>query len=151
SAAGFVDYLYIEANEGGSSGGHAAIRFGSETYHFQHERPGVIRLRRDGSGHFRYAYGVLANRAIHVSHIAVAEATSSELRRRFAERLLIERRLFEQRDALGDDRALLEHLLARRRGAPSRTIALRGAGFFFPDDARAAPSAAGLALLERVQ
>jgi len=29
------DYLYIESNEGGSSGGHTAIRFGSDVYHFQ--------------------------------------------------------------------------------------------------------------------
>src|SRR5206468_12234713 len=78
-------------------------------------------------------------------------AAYSELRRRFAERYLIERRLFEEREALGDDRALLGHLLARRRGDPTPTVALRGAGFFFPDDAPAAPSAAGLALHDRVQ
>ena len=29
-----IDYLTIAANEGGSSGGHAAIRFGEETFHF---------------------------------------------------------------------------------------------------------------------
>src|SRR5262249_2374428 len=100
----FVDYLYIEANEGGSSGGPAAIRFGDETYHFQHERPGIIRIRRDGFEQFRYAYGVLENRTMHVSRIAVSDQTYAELRRRFGERLLIERKLFAERDALRDDR-----------------------------------------------
>src|SRR5262245_15807417 len=94
AAARFVDYLYIEANEGGSSGGHAAIRFGDETYHFQHERGGLIHLQRDASDHFRYAYGVLENRPIHVSRVAVADAAYSALRGRFAERWLIERRVF---------------------------------------------------------
>jgi LmbE family N-acetylglucosaminyl deacetylase len=28
-------YLHVEANEGGSSGGHAAIRLGAQTFHFQ--------------------------------------------------------------------------------------------------------------------
>lgn len=30
------NYLYIEASEGNSSGGHAAIQFEDEVYHFQH-------------------------------------------------------------------------------------------------------------------
>jgi len=147
----FVDYLYIEANEGGSSGGHVALRLGNETYHFQHERPGVLRLRRDDAEHFRYAYGMLENRTMHVSRVAVSDATYAELRQRFSERYLIERKLFEERDALGEDRSLLEQLLGRRRGDTTGTIGLRGAGFFFPDDGRSPPSDAALALLRRVQ
>ena len=53
----FVDYVYIEANEGGSSGGHAALRLGDETYHFQHEHPGLLRLHRDDWQHFRDEIG----------------------------------------------------------------------------------------------
>lgn len=146
-----VDYLYIEANEGGSSGGHAAIRFGNETYHFQHEHPGVLRLRRDGSEHFRYAYGVLDNRTMHVSRVAASEAAYAELRQRFNDRYLVERQLFEERDALRDDRLLLERLVARRHGDATGTIDLRGAGFFFPAAVDSQPSAAGLALLARVE
>jgi hypothetical protein len=51
-AEAFFDYLYIEANEGDSSGGHAALRFGGETFHFQHETPGILRLRRIDSDAF---------------------------------------------------------------------------------------------------
>ena len=39
-----IEYLSVEANEGGSSGGHAAIRFDDTVYHFQHHAPGVLRL-----------------------------------------------------------------------------------------------------------
>jgi len=145
-----VDYVYIEANEGGSSGGHTAIRFGDETYHFQHERPGVLRLRRDDWQHFRYAYGVLENRTMHVSHVAVSDDVYARLRQGFNERYLGERRVFAHRDGLRDDRLLLELLLARRRGEPGGAVRLRGAGFFFPDDGSGA-SVAALALRQRVQ
>jgi hypothetical protein len=151
SSPPFVDYLYIEANEGASSGGHAAIRFANDTYHFQHERPGVLRLRRDSSDHFRYAYGVLENRTMHLSRVAIPDATYAQLRQRFSERYLIERKVFEEREALGADRRLLEQLLARRRGDTTGTIALRGVGFFFPEDGGHPPSATALALLRRVQ
>ena len=147
----FVDYLYIEANEGGSSGGHTAIRFGNETYHFQHERPGLLRLHRDDSRHFLYAYGGLENRTIHVSRIAVSDATYTQLRHRFGERWLSERKLFAQRDALRDNGALLELLLARREGDTQGGIGLRGAGFFFPDDRRSPPSRHAVALRRRVE
>jgi hypothetical protein len=146
----FVDYLYIEANEGGSSGGHTAIRFGDETYHFQHESPGVLRLRRDDWQHFRYAYGVLENRTMHVSRVAVSDAIYARLRQQFNARFLAERKVFEHRGALRDDRLLFELLLARRRGDPSGAIRLRGAGFFFPADDGTGPSVAALALRQRV-
>src|SRR5262249_27103374 len=112
----FVDYVYVEANEGGSSGGHAAMRFGDEAYHFQHEPGGLLRLHRDDWQHFRDTYGVLENRTMHMSRVAVSASTYEELRRRFGERYLIERRVFEQRDALRDDRALLQLFLPRRHG-----------------------------------
>ena len=40
-----IDYLYADANEGGASGGHAAIRFGDEVFHFEYRAPGLIHLR----------------------------------------------------------------------------------------------------------
>ncbi len=145
-----IDFVYIEANEGGSSGGHTAIRFGDETYHFQHESPGVLRLRRDDWQDFRYAYGVLENRTMHVSRVAVPDEVYARLRQRFNERFLAERKLFEHRDMLRDDRLLLELLLAHRRGDAAGAVHLRGAGYFFPDDGRSPPSAAARALRQRV-
>ncbi|HLK12138.1 MAG TPA: hypothetical protein VKW76_12235 [Candidatus Binatia bacterium] len=147
----FVDYIYVEANEGGSSGGHAAIRFGDETYHFQHEPPGLLRLRRDDSQHFRCTYGALENRPMHVSRIGVSEAVYSRLRGAFAERYLVERETFEHREALRDDRALLEVLVARRRGDPVGSVPLRGAGFFLPDDGASPPSASALEVRRRIE
>src|SRR2546430_9932806 len=38
----FIDYLYVDANEGGSSGGHAGLRVGDDVFHFEYRRPGVL-------------------------------------------------------------------------------------------------------------
>src|SRR5215472_4245379 len=70
-----VDYLYIEANEGGSSGGHVALGLGDQVFHFEHRSPGILVLGVDDLEHFRYRYGVRENRTIHVSRIPVSEET----------------------------------------------------------------------------
>lgn len=152
-----VDYVYVDANEGGSSGGHTALRFGDETYHFQHHRPGVLRLHRDDWEHFLYHYAMLENRTVHVSRIAAADGTCALLRDRFSAHRLIQEKQFDVLDALRADQTLLELLLARRRsGGEHRDdgMPLRAVGFFFPDGA--APTAAAtdpglVALRARVQ
>lgn len=146
-----IDYLYIEANEGGSSGGHVAIRFGDETYHFQHEPSGLLRLRRDRSTDFRYRYGVLGNRTIHESRFAAAEAVYARLRWQFAERFFAERAIFARRDALHEDRELLALLAARDREGATPVVRLRGAGLFFPSTGDSLPSPVLSALRARVE
>src|SRR5215469_6774086 len=81
-----VDYLYIEANEGGSSGGHVALGLGDEVFHFEHRSPGILVLGVDDLEHFRYRYGVRENRTIHVSRIPVSEETYGLIVDRFRHR-----------------------------------------------------------------
>jgi hypothetical protein len=71
-----VEYLYINANEGTASGGHAAIRFGDQVFHFEHRAPGILVLARDGFERFRHLYGDLENRTIRVSRIPVSDETT---------------------------------------------------------------------------
>ena len=68
-------YLQVAANEGDSSGGHTALRFDKETFHFQHETSGIIRIHRLDSKTFDHMYAVLGNRAIQESWIEVSEET----------------------------------------------------------------------------
>ena len=143
------EYVHVEANEGAASGGHVAVRLGDVAYHFQHEPPGVLRLHRDDWSHFRYAYGVLENRTMHASRVALTDADYDRLRREFAERWVSEEKVFAERDVLRDDRELLELLLARRHGDDAGVLRLRGAGFFFPET-DAAPSPAALAVRARI-
>ncbi|MBI1815391.1 MAG: hypothetical protein HYR72_10465 [Deltaproteobacteria bacterium] len=142
TAACFVDYVYVEGNEGGSSGGHAAIRFGEETFHFQHDPSSVLRLHRDAWADFLYAYAMLENRAVHVSRIAAAADTCALLRDRFSTYHLIQSRQLDLLDDAGSDRELLQTLLARDRGEPDGTgVRLPGAGFFFAEPVMAATPA----------
>ena len=132
-----IDYLSVEANEGDSSGGHAALRFGNETFHFQHESPGILRIRRHETSAFRHAYTMLGNRSIRESRIAVSDDTYTLLRNGFVRLLLVQDAQLEIRDALRRDVVLFERLLAQHR-APQATadgmlLELAGLGYFLPD------------------
>lgn len=150
-----VDYLYVEANEGGSSGGHVAFRFGEWTFHFQQHASGLIRLRRDDSAIFQHVYAMLGNRTIRESRIAVSDETYDLLRAAFMRRHVVETAHFETLDDLRRDVALFEDLVlhlgsheikpptahpeeAQPWGPSRRVPAL---GYFLPD--AAAPPSAG--------
>src|SRR5262249_12241203 len=107
-------------------------------------------LRRDDSGDFRYRYGVLGNRTTHVSRVDVPDAAYERLRWQFAERFFRERAVFAHRDALRDDREVLDLLLSRRRGRMTGATRVRGAGFFSPTDERSPASPAVGELRDRV-
>jgi hypothetical protein len=131
------EYLYVDANEGGSSGGHVAIRFGAEVYHYQHEEPGVLRLYREGDQAFFHLYGALQNRNIRVVRVAVSDDTYRLLRDGFEEQRQIQDAQFDRLSGLAEDAALLEHFLreraARREGARDQglpELSLPAAGFF---------------------
>ena len=137
SAAHFFDYLHVEANEADSSGGHAAIRFGDQVFHFQHETPGILRIRRHESTAFEHAYAILGNRMIQSNSIAVSDETYTLLRDAFVRRLLTQDAQMEMRDRLHRDVALFELLLRERRKGDGSiagiSLPLKGLGFFLPD------------------
>jgi hypothetical protein len=136
-AAQYIDYLYVEANDGDSSGGHVAIRFENETFHFQHESPGILRIRRHEAAEFLHSYAMLGNRAIQESRIAVSSETYALLRDAFAHLLLIQNAQLDIRDSLRQDVALFELLLRQRSSPQSSTneilLSLNGLGYFLPD------------------
>ena len=136
-AARFIDYLYVEANEGDSSGGHAAIRFENQTYHFQHENPGIIRVRRLDSSAFTHAYAKLGNRTIRESRIAVSDETYDLLEDAFIHLLLIQEAQLNIREALRRDVLLFELLLRQHHvqdhTAEEAQLSLKGFGYFLPD------------------
>ena len=61
-----LGYLYIESSEGNSSGGHTAVQFGEDIYHYQYLDPGIIRLQKQNANDFEFAYRFLNNRTIHI-------------------------------------------------------------------------------------
>jgi len=152
------EYLYVDANEGGSSGGHVAIRFGSEVYHYQHEKPGVLRLHRDGDQSFFRLYNALENRNIRVVRVAVSSETYGILRDGFEEQRQIQEAYFDRVASAAEDAALLEHFLrersARRIGAEDDGVpglSLPAAGFFLPDGDEPISSAAVSPVLDTLR
>ena len=131
--ARFIDYLYIEANEGGSSGGHVALRFDSETFHFQQEGDGLIRMRRDDADAFHFRYAMLGNRPIHETRIAVSDDTYGLLRGTFARRLLVQTAQYARLAALEDDVALFAQWPRPGSASPAVAVPVRAAGYFLAD------------------
>jgi len=139
AAARLIDYLYVEANEGDSSGGHAAIRFEKQTFHFQHDSSGIIRIRRLDSTAFDHIYAMLGNRTIQESRIAVSEETYQLLRDAFIQLVVIQDAQLDIRDSLGRDVALFEMLLKQVNGRSNQGeisgLPLKGLGYFLSDGA----------------
>lgn len=137
-----IAYLHIEANEGGSSGGHVALDIEGEVFHFQQEQDGLLRLRTDPRRVFRIRYALLENRPVHVTHIAVSADATERLRRAFTQRALVEEAEEERRAALAADVALFASWQRRGRG-DAVSFPVRAAGYFFEPEFGAGSEAAG--------
>ncbi|GEM_PF-524265 len=140
SATRTVDYLYIDAGEGDSSGGHAAIRFGADTFHFQYFDGGLLRAVREDSAHVEFKYRFLGNRTVYVSPIEVDEETYQLLRDRFNHRFLLQNQQFALLDSVKADLGLIESLLGFYDGKPDSqnpnniVVEIRAAGLFLTDN-----------------
>lgn len=139
SAASF-EYLYVEASEGNSSGGHSAIQFGDEIYHYQHHDSGLIRLLKQDKPEFHFLYRFLQNRRIHLSHVEVSEDTFDILRKHFKLQFLAQDQQFKQLNDLHKDRVLLRRLIYKQNSDDSyldadfsTVLRLNGAGLFYSD------------------
>lgn len=127
-----VEFLYAEPNAGAAGGGHLALRLGQRVYHFQNVANRWLRIDRVHAGWFRYAYGVLQNRDLHVIPVELGSPALRALRRRLDRRFLVEQKHFEILEALGRDRQLFDRVAAERRDelADAEPLRLRGLGFF---------------------
>ncbi len=140
AAAASFNYLYIEASEGNSSGGHTAIQFDDDIYHYQHLDSGLIRLFRREKAEFHFLYRYLQNRPIHESRVDVSEETFHLLKDQFKGQFLTQERQFKLLDDLHKERIFIRHLLHGLTAdnnwldADAETILqLKGVGLFYSD------------------
>jgi len=138
-AASF-NYLYIEASEGNSSGGHTAIQFGDDIYHYQHVDSGLIRLFRQEKNAFHFLYRYLQNRPMHLSRIEVSEDTYNLLKDQFKWQFLTQERQFKLLDDLHKERFFIRHLLQKSTAGygivdsdAASVLRLNGVGLFYPE------------------
>ncbi|MCF7965494.1 MAG: hypothetical protein K9L79_08135 [Methylobacter tundripaludum] len=141
-AASF-NYLYIEASEGNSSGGHSAIQFDDEIYHYQHVDSGLIRLFRQEKTEFHFLYRYLQNRPVHLSRVEVSEDTFDLLKDQFKWRFLTQERQFRLLDDLHKERIFIRRLLQKSTGGhaiasseAASVLRLKGVGLFYPEPGR---------------
>ncbi len=73
------NYIYIEANEGNSSGGHVAVQFEDEVFHYQYVEGHLIRLIKQKYSNFEFNYRIIENRGLHISTIEVTEDRYQQL------------------------------------------------------------------------
>jgi hypothetical protein len=147
------DYLYVNASEGTASGGHAAIRFGSNVYHFQYDEPGFLKAVRESDENFRLRYNGIENRTIHVSRFEVPEDAYRRLEAQFERRYLLQTEQFVQYEALQRDRRLLTDILSAGEEAAIFHPVVKGAGLFPSPDSRQPENAATAlsALKEKIE
>jgi len=119
-----LHYLYINASEGSASGGHTALRFTHETYHFQHYSGGTIRLVKDISADFDFQYRYIENRTLHQTHIELPTEQYDQLRDYFNLRFLRQK----QQDSLLKEINLNLAFLDKQNNDP--LLIIKGAGLF---------------------
>ncbi len=113
-----LEYLHVQAGEGMSSGGHAAICFETLCYHFVHADGGGLELRREPRGRLEFGYRVLGNRGMHALAPVVDEDACRRARQAFVEQWRIRQRQAAILAALDADVALA-----------SGRLDVRGAGY----------------------
>ncbi len=134
-----LQFIYIEASEGNSSGGHVALQLGDDVYHYQYQNA-LIRLFKHNADAFRANYQLLQNRSLHIADIEVSDTAYDDISNHFKERFFVQRQKLKQLQALQHDQALLRALLQWKKGKPVNSSAsetlpkLPGAGLFYSDN-----------------
>jgi len=141
--AATVDYLYVEANEGGSAGGHVALGLGDEVFHLQHENDGLLQMHRDTRLVFRTRYALLENRPVHVARLQLPDDAATALRDALMRRWLIEGAERDRVAALDADVALYASLDAASGDAGALAWPVRAGGYFLSDAVGAETSTSG--------
>ncbi|MEX2205703.1 MAG: hypothetical protein WEF50_05690 [Myxococcota bacterium] len=142
SSAAELGFVYVRANVGGASGGHAALVAGETVYHMQSGADGLVRLTRDRWQHFRYLYADLQNRPLEVAFVALEPDARERVLVAFTRLYVEQDGALARRDEALADVAWLE---AFRDGRPLPE--LRSAGLLAPERANDADA---LALRARI-
>lgn len=120
-----LQFIYIDANVGGSSGGHSALRIHNTIYHFQYFPNGLFKLVREQWPHFRYIYNDLENRTLYVAHVHIENRDLQILQEYLDRYYLIQEAHMARLDELFADTELLNDLSRGRN-----RMSVNGAGLF---------------------
>lgn len=120
-----LDYLYVNANTGQSSGGHSAIRLGQLVYHFQYFPDKIFHIIREPWEEFRYVYGIQENRTILIRKIKLSKKDYDFFIERMNEIYLYQRKELDNLERLQNDFRILESMVSG-----DETLFMKAAGYF---------------------
>ena len=119
-----LGFVYVSANVGLASGGHAALVADGTVYHLQNSPEGLLLLVREGWSSFHTVYAGLENRPLVVARVDAPTGTTERVEAAFS-RLYVEQELaLARRDSLAADVAWLEAASAGRPAPPLRGLGL---------------------------
>jgi len=121
----FLDFIYVNANTGQSSGGHSAIRLGNLIYHFQFFPDKIFHIVREEWNSFRFVYGIQENRTIRILPIQVSSETYNYILERMNFLYLYQQKELENLVKLKNDELIIESVV---KG--DGLINLKGLGYF---------------------
>ncbi|TGK10250.1 hypothetical protein EHO60_10430 [Leptospira fletcheri] len=75
-----LDFIYVDANTGQSSGGHSALRFQDTVYHFQYYPDEIFRIVREPYENFSYSYNTYSNRTSRIVSLSLPESGLEKIR-----------------------------------------------------------------------
>ncbi len=125
ATARVFEYLYIDANEDRSSGGHTAVRIDDDIFHFLFKNDHLT-MARNSWAEFQLSYRGYQNRNIQTTRLDISASSHEMLRESFLQRFLAQTR---QLKIVEDTRRDVDLLEAMRQHSPS-AIEFPGLGFF---------------------
>jgi hypothetical protein len=120
-----LDYIYVNANTGQSSGGHSAIRLGDIVYHFQYFPDKIFHIIREPWNEFRYTYGIQENRTIYIHQVRLSKESFHFLFDRMNEIYLYQKKELANLEKLENDFKIIESI-----SKGDETVYLKAAGYF---------------------
>ncbi|MGJ4747535.1 hypothetical protein ACQV5M_14340 [Leptospira sp. SA-E8] len=125
SEANYLDFIYVDANTGQSSGGHSALRFDDTVIHFQYYPDEIFRVVRESYDRFSYSYNTYSNRTSKIARVAISEKDLDKIRTGFEKLALIQFKHLKNLESIRADVQFLKELQK-----PEKNIRLRTFGYF---------------------
>ncbi len=124
-----VDFIYVNANIGQSSGGHTGIRVGNKVYHYQFFPDDIFHLVRESYDDFAFDYNVISNRSSVLTRLKLTQQEVSVLESGLNRLYLVQFRHLQNLEILKRETKFFEEL-----NSPEKKIGLRATAYFTPKD-----------------
>ncbi|EMJ97538.1 hypothetical protein LEP1GSC192_3532 [Leptospira sp. B5-022] len=121
----YLDFIYVDANTGQSSGGHSALRFEDTVIHFQYYPDEIFRVVRESYERFSYSYNTYSNRTSKIARVGISENDLDKIRTGFEKLALIQFKHLKNLESIRADVQFLKELQS-----PEKNIGIKTFGYF---------------------